>query len=78
MPEVEMSQAQALKDKYEADLVALQAKCSHERTVWSREAWAPAHYTGFEIERCRNCWKAVSKRSVNAGASTIKKRLSNE
>ena len=57
-----MSEAKAFKDQYEQDLKALQERCEHIKTHWAIEAWAPAHYTGKEIEICDNCWKQVAKR----------------
>jgi hypothetical protein len=58
----EMSEAKTLKERYETDLKELQAHCEHAQTHWAIEAWAPAHFTGQEIEVCDNCWKQLTKR----------------
>jgi hypothetical protein len=59
-----VSEAQALKEQYEANLQALQARCEHKSTQWAMESWAIAHYTGFEVEVCDNCWKHLNKRAM--------------
>lgn len=60
-----MSQAQELKDKYEADLAALQEICKHENTTWAAECWAPAHFSGWEVRVCENCWKTLERNEIS-------------
>lgn len=58
-----MSEASKLKAEYERQLEELQKRCLHEVTNWRIEAWAPAHYTGSEVEVCDNCWKHLGRRA---------------
>lgn len=48
--------AQDLKDKYDADLKALQESCKHEGAMWMKYEWAPGHY-GNDVKTCPICWK---------------------
>jgi hypothetical protein len=57
-----MSEAQRLKDSYDKAIAELQERCEHVVTHWALEAFAPVHYTGWEVEFCDNCWKQLQKR----------------
>lgn len=48
-----------LRDKFEADLKALQDRCLHEKTENMLNEFAPGHYNGT-VEVCLNCDKVIT------------------
>lgn len=57
-----MSTYKELRKDFNKKVKELQDKCSHEKTVWCIEEWAPAHLTGFEVLVCETCNKRLDRR----------------
>lgn len=53
--------AQQLRAKFEADLKALQDKCSHEKTESMLNEISIGHYNGTVLV-CLNCEKVIEKK----------------
>lgn len=51
--------AQQLRDKFEADLKALQDACVHPSTTECQYMWAPGHFTGNLVKVCDVCEKVI-------------------
>ena len=49
-----MNKAQQLRDKFDADLKALQADCPHTQSKWFEYMWAPGHF-GLPVRCCLEC-----------------------
>jgi hypothetical protein len=61
-----METAQQLRDKFQADLKALQASCTHpEVTDWIEEQWAPGHSVGTKVKVCLVCEKVIERNGLD-------------
>jgi hypothetical protein len=61
--------AKELRDKYEADLAALQDSCEHTETELMDHYWAPGHYVG-QADICSRCGKIVKAHWYDNSSST--------
>ena len=57
-----MITAKELRDKFDADLKALQEVCKHEDTGEAEECWAPGHFSGSTVKYCKVCEKILERR----------------
>jgi len=55
-----MVTAQQMKDKFDSDLKTLQEECPHNnQSNWMEHTYAPAHFSGFQVKQCNDCWKIL-------------------
>jgi len=59
-----MSEAQKLKNDYDAALAALQASCPHTTCELMDYEWAPGHFSPVKVNVCVNCWKIIPQETM--------------
>ena len=62
---VELEQTVAeMRKRHEREIEEFQVKCNHPKSTWMLQAWAIAHFTGYEARVCGICEKVFEKRQL--------------